>query len=106
MRISDCSSDVCSSDLTQDANLAFLGTSLNEIGVRLVEARVVPDIEAEIVAALNALRARWDYVFTTGGIGPTHDDITDESIAKARSEERRVGKEGGSTCKSRGSPEH
>jgi molybdenum cofactor synthesis domain-containing protein len=68
---------------TQDANLAFLGTSLNEIGVRLVEARVVPDIEAEIVAALNALRARWDYVFTTGGIGPTHDDITAESIAKA-----------------------
>ena len=68
---------------TQDANLAFLATSLNEIGVRLMEARIVPDIEADIVAALNALRARWDYVFTTGGIGPTHDDITAESIAKA-----------------------
>lgn len=68
---------------TQDANLAFLATSLNEAGVRLMEARIVPDIEADIVAALNALRARWDYVFTTGGIGPTHDDITAESIAKA-----------------------
>lgn len=68
---------------TQDANLAFLGKSLNEVGVRLMEARVVADVEADIVAALNALRARWDYVFTTGGIGPTHDDITAESVAKA-----------------------
>jgi len=68
---------------TQDANLAFLAASLNEAGVRLREARVVADIEAEIVAAVNELRARWDYVFTTGGIGPTHDDITAECIAKA-----------------------
>ena len=68
---------------TQDANMAFLGRRLNEIGVRLLEVRVVPDIEAEIVTAVNALRARFDYVFTTGGIGPTHDDITAASIAKA-----------------------
>jgi molybdenum cofactor synthesis domain-containing protein len=68
---------------TQDANLAFLAASLNEIGVRLREARVVADIEAEIVAAVNELRMRWDYLFTTGGIGPTHDDITAECIAKA-----------------------
>ncbi len=68
---------------TQDANLGFLAKSLNEIGVRLREARVVADVEAEIVAAVNELRARWDYVFTTGGIGPTHDDITAESVAKA-----------------------
>src|SRR5690606_22747425 len=52
-------------------------------GIRLREARVVADIEAEIVAAVNELRARWDYVFTTGGIGPTHDDITAASVAKA-----------------------
>jgi molybdenum cofactor synthesis domain-containing protein len=68
---------------TQDVNLAFLAKSLNEIGVRLREARVVADVEAEIVAAVNELRARWTYVFTTGGIGPTHDDITAECIAKA-----------------------
>lgn len=68
---------------TQDANLAFLGKGLNDIGIQLREVRVVPDIEEEIVAAVNALRARYDYVFTTGGIGPTHDDITPESVAKA-----------------------
>ena len=68
---------------TKDANLPFLAEKLNGIGVRLREARVVPDIEAEIIDAVNALRARYDYVFTTGGIGPTHDDITSECIAKA-----------------------
>ncbi|MDD3445411.1 MAG: molybdopterin-binding protein [Zavarzinia sp.] len=68
---------------TQDANLAYLAKTLNTWGVEMREARVVPDIEAEIVAAVNALRARYDYVFTTGGIGPTHDDITADSIAKA-----------------------
>ncbi len=68
---------------TQDANLAYLGKSLNEIGIQLKEARVVSDDEAEIVDAVNALRARYDYVFTTGGIGPTHDDITADSVAKA-----------------------
>jgi molybdenum cofactor synthesis domain-containing protein len=68
---------------TQDANVAFLGRGLNELGIRLKEVRVVADEEAEIVAAVNALRARYTYVFTTGGIGPTHDDITADSISKA-----------------------
>jgi molybdenum cofactor synthesis domain-containing protein len=68
---------------TQDTNTHYIANYLSQIGVDLREARVVPDIEAEIVAAVNALRARYSYVFTTGGIGPTHDDITAESIAKA-----------------------
>ena len=68
---------------TPDRNLAFLGEQLGEIGIHLKEARVVPDEAAEIVAALDALRARYDYVFTTGGIGPTHDDITADSVARA-----------------------
>lgn len=68
---------------TQDKNMAWLAGQLNDIGVQLCEARVVPDIEAEIVAAVNALRAKFNYVFTTGGIGPTHDDITADSIAAA-----------------------
>ncbi len=68
---------------TQDANLAFIARELGEIGIRMAEVRIVPDIEAAIVDAVNALRARYSYVFTTGGIGPTHDDITSASIAKA-----------------------
>lgn len=68
---------------TQDTNLAYLAKKLNEYGIQIRETRVVPDVEAEIVAAVNALRARYDYVFTTGGIGPTHDDITADCIAKA-----------------------
>jgi molybdenum cofactor synthesis domain-containing protein len=68
---------------TQDANLAYIALGLNEVGVRLKEVRVVPDDEREIIDAVNALRARFTYVFTTGGIGPTHDDITAECIAKA-----------------------
>ncbi len=68
---------------TQDANLKFLGENLNAVGIQIREARVVPDIEDEIIEALNALRQRYDYVFTTGGIGPTHDDITSAAIAKA-----------------------
>ena len=68
---------------TKDANLAYLGEALNRLGIRLLEARVIPDVPAEIVAALNAVRARYDYVFTTGGIGPTHDDITAECVALA-----------------------
>lgn len=68
---------------TQDANLAYISKKLNEVGVQVREARVVADIEAEIVDAVNALRARYAYVFTTGGIGPTHDDITADSIAAA-----------------------
>ncbi len=68
---------------TQDANLAYLANGLNEAGVRLMEARVIADDADEIVAAVNALRAKYDYVFTTGGIGPTHDDITAECVARA-----------------------
>jgi molybdenum cofactor synthesis domain-containing protein len=68
---------------TRDANLHYLAARLNELGVRLLEARVVSDDQAAIVAAVNECRARHDYVFTTGGIGPTHDDITAEAVAKA-----------------------
>jgi len=68
---------------TKDRNLGYIAEYLTNIGIELREARVVPDIEAEIVAALNALRARYTYVFTTGGIGPTHDDITADAVAKA-----------------------
>ena len=68
---------------TKDRNLGYIAEYLARIGVDLREARVVPDIEEEIVAALNALRERYDYVFTTGGIGPTHDDITADAVAKA-----------------------
>lgn len=68
---------------TQDKNLSFIAIWLGELGIRVQEARVVPDIEDEIVDAVNTLRAKFDYVFTSGGIGPTHDDITADSIAKA-----------------------
>jgi molybdenum cofactor synthesis domain-containing protein len=68
---------------TQDTNLNTLAKFLAALGIDLKEARVVPDAEADIVAAVNALRASYDYVFTTGGIGPTHDDITADAIAKA-----------------------
>jgi molybdopterin-biosynthesis enzyme MoeA-like protein len=68
---------------TQDANLKFLATRLGGIGIPLMEARVIPDIRATIVATLNEVRARFDHVFTTGGIGPTHDDITSECVAEA-----------------------
>lgn len=68
---------------TQDKNLSYLATWLNEAGIQLLEARIVPDDQGTIVAAVNALRAEFDYVFTTGGIGPTHDDITAECVARA-----------------------
>ncbi|MBI1778153.1 MAG: competence/damage-inducible protein A [Proteobacteria bacterium] len=68
---------------TQDTNLNWLARELTQVGVRLIEARVIRDEERAIVAAVNELRERVDYVFTTGGIGPTHDDITSECIAKA-----------------------
>ena len=68
---------------TQDTNTAYIAKFLGTLGIDLCEARVVPDIQDEIVAALNALRARYTYVFTTGGIGPTHDDITFEAVAAA-----------------------
>jgi molybdenum cofactor synthesis domain-containing protein len=68
---------------TKDKNIGYIADYLTALGIDLREVRVVPDVEEEIVGALNALRARFDYVFTTGGIGPTHDDITADSIAKA-----------------------
>jgi molybdenum cofactor synthesis domain-containing protein len=68
---------------TKDKNIGYIAEYLTGIGVDLKEVRVVPDEEQEIVAALNALRKRYSYVFTTGGIGPTHDDITADSVAKA-----------------------
>ena len=68
---------------TQDTNLAYIGRRLNELGLELREVRVVPDAEADIVKAVNECRTAYDYVFTTGGIGPTHDDITARCIAKA-----------------------
>jgi molybdenum cofactor synthesis domain-containing protein len=68
---------------TKDQNISYIADYLSKIGIDLREARVVPDVTAEIVAAVNALRPRYDYLFTTGGIGPTHDDITAECIAEA-----------------------
>ena len=68
---------------TQDTNLAYLAKELNELGVRMVEARVIPDVEKTIVDTVNECRFKFDYVFTTGGIGPTHDDITADCIALA-----------------------
>ncbi|MGH6972710.1 MAG: competence/damage-inducible protein A, partial [Caulobacteraceae bacterium] len=68
---------------TQDTNLNFIAKYLATYGVDLAEARIVGDIRQEIIAALNVLRARYDYVITTGGIGPTHDDITADCVAEA-----------------------
>ena len=68
---------------TKDKNIGYIAEYLTNIGVDVREVRVVPDIEAEIITALDALRHRYTYVFTTGGIGPTHDDITADCVAKA-----------------------
>ena len=68
---------------TQDANSNYVARQLTAIGIDLKEVRVVGDVEEEIVAALNALRSRYDFIFTSGGIGPTHDDITADAVAKA-----------------------
>jgi molybdenum cofactor synthesis domain-containing protein len=68
---------------TKDKNIGFIAEYLTAIGIDLREVRVVPDVEDEIIDALNALRHRYTYVFTTGGIGPTHDDITADCVAKA-----------------------
>ena len=68
---------------TKDKNIGYIAEYLGKLGVDLREARVVPDVEEEIVAALNALRGRYDYVITTGGIGPTHDDITADAVGRA-----------------------
>lgn len=68
---------------TRDENISYLALYLTRIGIALREVRVVRDVEAEIVAAVNELRPRYSYVFTTGGLGPTHDDITTDAIASA-----------------------
>ena len=67
---------------TQDVNVVSISKWLNELGVKLEEVRVIPDIESSIVKTINDVRKKFNYVFTTGGIGPTHDDITSRSIAK------------------------
>ena len=97
-----------------DTNSPFLASQLRELGVDLERILVIPDIVEIIAEETRRFSANYDYVFTSGGIGPTHDDVTMESIAKAfgqamrldeqmcRSEERRVGKE----CRSRWSPYH
>jgi molybdenum cofactor synthesis domain-containing protein len=68
---------------TKDKNIGYIAEYLTAIGIDLREVRIIPDVEAEIVDAVNVLRRRYDYLFTTGGIGPTHDDITADSVAKA-----------------------
>jgi len=68
---------------TKDVNINYIAKHLTEIGIRLIEARVIGDEEDQIIGALNEMRANYDYLFTTGGIGPTHDDITAPSVAKA-----------------------
>src|SRR5438045_2536332 len=68
---------------TKDANLQFLALELNKLGIRLMEVRVIPDVEQTVVDTVNEVRRKFDYVFTTGGIGPTHDDITADCVAQA-----------------------
>ncbi len=68
---------------TQDKNISFIATGLNQIGVKLIEVRVIPDIEQTVIDTVKSCSNAFDYVFTTGGIGPTHDDITSGCIAKA-----------------------
>ena len=75
---------------TEDTNLAYLAKWLGNLGIHLSEVRVVLDDEKEIIESVNILRKKYDYVFTTGGIGPTHDDITTDSIAKAFGVETRI----------------
>ena len=67
---------------TQDTNTSTIAIWLNSIGVKVEEVRIIPDIEKTIIDTLNLLKSNYDYVFTTGGIGPTHDDITAESVSK------------------------
>jgi molybdenum cofactor synthesis domain-containing protein len=68
---------------TQDQNIQYLAQQLSDLGIILAEVRVVRDVEVDIIDALDALRKKYDYIFTTGGIGPTHDDITVAAVAKA-----------------------
>ncbi len=75
---------------TEDKNLSYLAKWLGRLGINLSEVRVVLDDEDDIIEAVNSLRKKYDYVFTTGGIGPTHDDITTECVAKAFGVESRI----------------
>ena len=75
---------------TEDKNLSYLAKWLGKLGIDICEVRIVLDVERDIITAVNNLRKKYDYVFTTGGIGPTHDDITTDSIAKAFGVEARV----------------
>ncbi len=68
---------------TKDLNTSTLSIWLNSIGISVQEVRIIPDVEKKIIDTVNELRNKFDYVFTTGGIGPTHDDITAETISKA-----------------------
>jgi molybdenum cofactor synthesis domain-containing protein len=68
---------------TQDKNVNYMALELGKLGIRLLEVRVIPDIRQTIIDTVNEMRAKFDYVFTTGGIGPTHDDITSEAVAAA-----------------------
>jgi len=68
---------------TQDVNVVSISNWLNELGIKLLEVRVIPDIEKTIIKTINEVRKKFKYIFTTGGIGPTHDDITSKSISKA-----------------------
>ena len=79
---------------TCDTNTSTLALWLNSIGVKVQEVKIIPDIEETIISSVNLLRKLYDYVFTTGGIGPTHDDITAQSIAKAFNLDYEIHKEG------------
>ena len=68
---------------TQDVNVVTISKWLNDLGVKLEEVRVIPDLENSIIKTVNDMKKRFNYIFTTGGIGPTHDDITAETISKA-----------------------
>src|SRR3954454_18881988 len=68
---------------TRDANIQFLATGLGDLGIPLREVRIIPDVRETIIDTVNEVRRKFDYVFTTGGIGPTHDDITSECVAEA-----------------------
>ena len=78
---------------TQDINVQFIAKELSKLGISLSEVRIVPDNKQEIVINLNQLRKKYDYVFTTGGIGPTHDDITSECVSEAFSVEYSINSE-------------
>ena len=79
---------------TQDTNTSTLALWLNSIGVKVQEVKIIPDVEETIINSVNLLRKLYDYVFTTGGIGPTHDDITAQSVAKAFNLDYEIHKEG------------